>query len=364
MGWIGTHEGARVWCNVEPCGLICGSLTYLLIGYAMYTTTFAVLLPWMGLSFFGVLHITVFNALALLAGYTHFRTMTTNPGAVPSDAQPLISDDDEFDREQGSRAGHKKFCRRCNGFKPVRAHHCSICRRCIVKMDHHCPWVNNCVGLTNQKLFILFLLYIFTVSVYALVLLIGMFFTCSLNPRSCNVTRTDNLIVIFLLVEALLFGLFTMCMMCDQYSVVASNQTKVDKLKGQKHDNTEDFNEVFGSSNKVRFSWDWLVPNPAQYPEDCRARIFGYTLPGCGWTCEATRLMIEKQQETMPLVAEITSRWAAGPLTATKESIAEEDDAGLLSQVRHRGQGATNGFFMSPTPPLSSDGAEVRPHSN
>ena len=35
------------------------------------------------------------------------------------------------------------------------------------------------------------------------------------------------------IIEALLFGLFTLCMMCDQWSVVLSSMTQIDRLKGE-----------------------------------------------------------------------------------------------------------------------------------
>ncbi|XP_074738983.1 palmitoyltransferase ZDHHC15-like isoform X1 [Strix uralensis] len=52
-----------------------------------------------------------------------------------------------------------RFCDRCQLIKPDRCHHCSVCAICVLKMDHHCPWVNNCIGFSNYKFFLLFLAY-------------------------------------------------------------------------------------------------------------------------------------------------------------------------------------------------------------
>ncbi|XP_015201210.1 palmitoyltransferase ZDHHC2 isoform X1 [Lepisosteus oculatus] len=56
-------------------------------------------------------------------------------------------------------SGAIRYCDRCQLVKPDRCHHCSVCDKCILKMDHHCPWVNNCVGFSNYKFFMLFLAY-------------------------------------------------------------------------------------------------------------------------------------------------------------------------------------------------------------
>lgn len=41
--------------------------------------------------------------------------------------------------------------------QPLRARHCRQCRRCVRRYDHHCPWIENCVGERNHPLFVAYL---------------------------------------------------------------------------------------------------------------------------------------------------------------------------------------------------------------
>lgn len=341
---IGTHDGVKLWINLDFCGIFCGFTTTGLIMYGMFVTTKFVILPWLGFSIFGLLNILLFNSAAVLAAYSHFAAMTTDPGAVPKGANPLPEDEEEIDYEIGgnNQNPYKKYCRRCQAFKPSRAHHCSMCGRCIVKMDHHCPWVNNCIGINNHKLFILFTFWVFVISFYAIILVILKFLSCLGNRGGCVQSIQEQLFITFLMVESILFGLFTLCMMADQMSMLTTNQTKIDRLKkaasasanasaasvsssscsiatictsvtscnrgsngeccskevaaqfsvtdsddlsdisSNYDDSTVEFNEVFGGSVYSRCKLSWLVPRGVRFPQSYRDRIFGYTTISTG----------------------------------------------------------------------------------
>lgn len=48
------------------------------------------------------------------------------------------------------------LCATCRIPRPLRAKHCPLCHCCVARLDHHCYWINNCVGEQNYTLFLFF----------------------------------------------------------------------------------------------------------------------------------------------------------------------------------------------------------------
>lgn len=51
------------------------------------------------------------------------------------------------------------ICPDCMVLRTPRSRHCGSCNHCVERFDHHCPWINNCVGAKNHGVFMCFLFF-------------------------------------------------------------------------------------------------------------------------------------------------------------------------------------------------------------
>uniref|UniRef100_A0A6A7FV22 Palmitoyltransferase n=2 Tax=Hirondellea gigas TaxID=1518452 RepID=A0A6A7FV22_9CRUS len=134
------------------------------------------------------LYLLVYHVILVLFVWSYWQTIFTDIGFVPKQFRLPPTELESYEcaaTEETRRdvlehfmgkhglpvvnrtmTGDIRYCEKCCHIKPDRCHHCSVCGECVLKMDHHCPWVNNCVSFTNYKFFVLFLGYAFLYCVF------------------------------------------------------------------------------------------------------------------------------------------------------------------------------------------------------
>ena len=143
--FCGTSFHAKRWMSLDTCGFFGISLSF---GVHVFALTVIATQLISNSLVAAVIYFALYIPVAILAMASLYMAWTTNPGAVPLGARPLVtvrrassmnsnnSDSNIISEATTTRRAIRR-CHKCqDNYKPPRAHHDSVTGRCIVKFDH------------------------------------------------------------------------------------------------------------------------------------------------------------------------------------------------------------------------------------
>jgi hypothetical protein len=170
----------------------------------------------------GVVYTAVFNGLFAIGLVAFVRAVLTDPGSVPDSW--IVGSKDVMEGQflpqlqtlEVKHDGTRRICRKSkpNVYKPDRAHFCKMLGRCVLKMDHFCPWLNNCIGFGNHKYFYLFIFYMAVLTVFMIAAMTPVFVhdVSANDTGSIDFTQEFRVTLTYLMLCLLSVGL--VCFWC------------------------------------------------------------------------------------------------------------------------------------------------------
>lgn len=184
--FVDSLDALRVWVVYKPNPLM--QLFYLLLivgGYVVFLIQAFPLIPNVVLPWY---HAYTCHAAVAAVLYTFYKACTVSPGVLTSDT---LKKHDHYEYD-GFLYTSARTCRTCHVRKLARSKHCAVCDVCVSRFDHHCPWLNQCVGENNYRHFLIFLFGNAVFLTYASYVLAGCLVAASIQERLWHMRFTNK----------------------------------------------------------------------------------------------------------------------------------------------------------------------------
>eukprot|EP00762_Andalucia_godoyi_P004117 ANDGO_06276.mRNA.1 Protein S-acyltransferase 8 len=158
---------------------------------------------------------TAYVILFTVTMYLYSRLVKSNPGYID---QRLI---DDLIRRNGPSSVYRK-CEVCCLEVPYRCRHCYECGRCVALMDHHCPWIQSCVGEYNVARFFWFLV------LECVLVAVTLWITVDAHSWKAIWESWNLVFILCVLIFALLFSF---SMVCSNLWLLWTGQTTLEMVK-------------------------------------------------------------------------------------------------------------------------------------
>lgn len=277
------NRGSCIWC-FQAVKWIPVLFIATIVLWSYYAYVFELCVLTVENTAYRVIYLIFYHIFFFMFVWSYWQTIFTDIGRVPakyfvpdSEYESYINNESSYEiqnriLENFARnlpisnvtiSGGVRFCEKCRIVKPDRAHHCSVCGVCVLKMDHHCPWINNCVSFTNYKFFVLFLGYALTYCIYVSLTSLPYFIAFWRG----DLQGIGRFHILFLFFVAVMFGVSLLSLFGYHCYLVVENRTTLESFRppsfrgigadkyGFDVGRYRNFQEVFGDEPKL-----WFLP--------------------------------------------------------------------------------------------------------